>query len=125
LLRNFAMIDSPIRWMIGPGLLLSMIGEYHAWLAIDNDLHAEICSMALATHVCICLCFSGKDFDDSARMLPYFDPEYENFNQRINPPRSGFHSQLQRNSHGPLFHASCIYLKERNLQGVHRQHHLQ
>lgn len=22
------------------------------------------------------------------KMLPYFDPEYENFNQRINPPRS-------------------------------------
>jgi hypothetical protein len=92
--------------------LTLMIGEFHTktWLKYSFYFFRKEISRFL---VCVCAAFmvmhscylgvillpwminlshvslNGRIHQaPRAKMLPYFDPEYENFNQRINPPRS-------------------------------------
>jgi hypothetical protein len=52
-----------------------MIGDHHTWFTLIALAHDLVLSV------------TGWRIHCLGKMRPYFDPEYENFNQRINPPR--------------------------------------
>jgi hypothetical protein len=68
-----------------------MIGNYHRWFTRRNCvlLFAYIylhTSHHYSAGFQLVILSEGR-FVTLEDMLPYFDPEYENFSQRINPPR--------------------------------------